>query len=60
MALFAVLVEFDLTEDGPSFEQAAGPMLDALRNLAPVQPTNVTAFTDDAAERVEAAPIVIL
>ncbi len=52
MALFAVLIEFDLTEDGPSFEEAAAPMLDAVRTLAPVRPSNITAFTGDAADRV--------
>lgn len=52
MAKFAVLIEFDLTEDGPSFEEAVRPMMDALRNLAPVEPSNVTAFAYEAAQRV--------
>lgn len=52
MAVYAILVEFDLSEDGPSFEEAAVPLLEALRTLAPVRPANITAFTGDVAERV--------
>jgi hypothetical protein len=52
VALFAVLVEFDLPEDGPDFTQAASPMMDALRTLAPVRPRNITAFTGEAAEQM--------
>lgn len=51
MATFAILVQFDIPDD-VQFETAAVPMIEALRTLAPVQPTLVTAFAGDTAERV--------
>lgn len=56
MTKFAVLVEYDLPDDGDiTFDIAARPLLDAIRELSPVPPSNVTAFADDAAGRATAA-----
>jgi len=52
---FAVLVEYDLPDDGDiTFDIAAHPLFEAIRELSPVPPSNVTAFADHAAEQVVA------
>lgn len=54
MAVYAVLVEFELPDDGPGadFTIAARPLVDALRELAPVPPVSVTVFDRDAAATI--------
>lgn len=48
---FAVLVEYQLPDDA-DFDVAARPLMEALRELSPCPPANVTAFAHDTAERV--------
>lgn len=56
MKTFAVLVEYQLPDDGDiSFDIAARPLIDAIRELSPVPPAMVTAFAEDAAARVISA-----
>lgn len=56
MTKVAVLVEYDLPDDGDiTFDIAVRPLFDAVRELSPVRPSNVTAFADDAAARASAA-----
>jgi hypothetical protein len=50
---FAVLVEYQLPDDA-DFAIAVRPMLEAVRDLSPCPPSNVTAFADDAAARAAA------
>lgn len=51
MATFAVLVEFEIPDD-TDFTVAVAPLMDAVRALTPVPPTNVTAFAREAAEHM--------
>ncbi len=48
---FAVLVEYRIP-DGGDLDSAVRPLLEAIRELSPVPPSNVTAFADDAARLV--------
>ena len=52
MAVYAVLVEFELPDDGPGsdFVTAVAPLLEAIREFSPGKPT-VSAFSGEAAER---------
>jgi hypothetical protein len=55
MATFAILVRFDIPDDDVrdgGFDQAAVPLMDALRTLSPVKPTNVCAYAEETAEMV--------
>lgn len=50
MAVFAVLIEYDVPDEGNGeLEQALTAMLDVVRNTTPVRPTNVTAFAGELA-----------
>lgn len=56
MANFAILVEYELPEGVDFAVQAASPALDLLRALPlPGQPSLVTAFAGEAAERMTQA-----
>jgi hypothetical protein len=54
MAVYAVLVEFELPDEGPGadFAIVVRPLIDALRELSPVPPTNVTAFARESAVKL--------
>lgn len=55
MTKFAVLVEYELPDDGEvTFDDAVRPLIDAMRELSPVRPANVTAFAEHAAEQITA------
>jgi hypothetical protein len=51
---YTVLVEWELPDD-VDFTIAARPLMDAVRELAPCPPANVTASTGDDAARIIAA-----
>ncbi len=56
MKTFVVLVEYELPDDGTiSFDIAVRPLIDAIRELSPVPPSNVTAFVEESAARVISA-----
>ncbi|MFB9925983.1 hypothetical protein ACFORO_12610 [Amycolatopsis halotolerans] len=54
MATYVVLVEFELPDEGPGADFAIEirPLIDALRELSPAPPVNVTAFARDSAATI--------